>query len=52
MSEKKEVVYFDATKMNPQELFISVKNLAQQGYNYLFDHRGWKYFALNTNGRT
>jgi hypothetical protein len=47
MSEKEDIVYFNATGMNPQELAISVKNLIKQGYQFLFIHRGWQYYALN-----
>ena len=44
---KEELIYFNTTGMNPQELAISVKNLLKQGYTYLFNHRGWHYYALN-----
>ena len=47
MSDKEKIVYFNATGMNPQELAISVKNLLEQGYSFMFVHRGWQYYALN-----
>lgn len=39
------VVKFNSTGMNPQSLADSVKDLIEQGYSFLFDHRGWKFFV-------
>ena len=47
MAEKEKIIYFNSTGMNPQELAISVKNLIEQDYKFLFVHRGWQYYTLN-----
>jgi hypothetical protein len=53
MSEKQQLlVYFNSTGMNPQELAVSTENLLNQGYYFMFNHRGWLYFAqYNSNGK-
>ena len=49
---KEDVIYFNTTGMNPQELAISVKNLLNQGYKFLFVNRGWQYYELvGNNGK-
>lgn len=44
------VVHFNSTGMDPQTLANAVNNLIDQGYKFIFDHRGWKYFAFYPNG--
>ncbi len=53
MAEANEpiVVHFNSTAMNHQELAISVENLIKQGYTFLFDTRGWKYWVKYANGK-
>jgi len=48
---EKTVVHFNSTGMDPQKLAEEVTKLIDSGYFFLFDHRGWKYFAFYANGK-
>jgi hypothetical protein len=45
------IQYFNSTGMDPKHLAAQISDLINDGYIFLFDHRGWKYFAFYPDGK-